>query len=111
MVVAAPVAACVAGCRRCCMGEVNHLWNNDAGALSRARLCIFISYNPIRLWWSLYSPAFEVVDRVGAVGLSARCCMGEVAGRLCIVFRPTICDFISNLRNVLIIKLVIYLTR
>ena len=50
---------------------------NDAGASSRARLCIIISYNPIRLWWSLHSPAFVVVDRVGALGLSARCCMGD----------------------------------
>ena len=33
-------------------------------------------YYPIRLWWSLSSPAFEFVEGVGAVGLSAHCCMG-----------------------------------
>ena len=61
----------------CYMGEFSYLWNSDAGPSSRARLCIIVFYYPIRLRWSLYSPAFVLVEGLGAVGLSAHCYMGE----------------------------------
>ena len=98
-------------------GIINYLWNTGTGAPLSAWTIVIVFYYPIQLWYSRYSAINVLVGVVGAVGLSARCCMGEMnhlwnndGGEALYFFsRPTICDLISNLRNVLNIKLVIYL--
>ena len=79
-VVAATVAASVAGCRpfrplQYGGGQLYiSIWRNkDAGASSLARLCIILSYYPILSWWCLYSAHIVLVEGVGGVGLTARC--------------------------------------
>ncbi len=46
----------------------------------------------MRLWWGLSSPAFEFVEGVGAVGLSAHCCMGGLRLSLEHIRRAVISD-------------------
>ena len=63
---------------RFCMGEINHLWNTGTGASRSAWTFVIVFYYPIQLWYSRYSALNVLVGVVGAVGLSARFCMGEI---------------------------------
>ena len=58
-------------------GIINYLWNTGTGAPLSAWTIVIVFYYPIQLWYSQYSGINVLVGVVGAVGLSARCCMGD----------------------------------
>jgi hypothetical protein len=60
------------------MGEVNHLWNKNAGTSLTAWTYVIIFYYPFQPWWCLHAAHNVFVGVVGAIGLSARCCMGII---------------------------------